>query len=62
MLFAIKAIGDKATPAEISRWTLRESQSTSAILDRMEKVGLIARVKGVWSERICRILVSPYPM
>ncbi|MCK4723402.1 MAG: MarR family transcriptional regulator, partial [Dehalococcoidia bacterium] len=40
VLFAVKAIGDKATPAEISRWVLRESQSVSAILSRMEKAGL----------------------
>jgi len=58
VLFAIKAIGDKATPAEISRWTLRESQSTSAILDRMDKAGLIARVKDLQRKNMVRITMT----
>jgi len=58
VLFAIKAIGDKATPAEISRWTLRESQSTSAILSRMEKAGLVARVKDLERKNMVRIAMT----
>lgn len=58
VLFAVKAIGDKATPAEISRWTLRESQSTSAILDRMEKAGLVAKVKDLDRKNMVRIAMT----
>lgn len=58
VLFAIKAIGDKATPAEISRWTLRESQSTSAILSRMEKAGLVAKVKDLERKNMVRIAMT----
>ena len=58
VLFAIKAIGDKATPAEISRWTLRESQSTSAILSRMEKAGLVVRVKDLERKNMVRIAMT----
>jgi len=58
VLFAIKAIGDKATPAEISRWTLRESQSTSAILDRMEKAGLVVKVKDLERKNMVRIAMT----
>jgi len=58
VLFAVEAIGDKATPAEISRWTLRESQSTSAILDRMEKAGLVARVKDLERKNMVRIAMT----
>jgi len=47
VLFIIHAIGDKVTPAEISRWLLRESQSVSEILSRMEKQGLLRKVKNL---------------
>jgi DNA-binding MarR family transcriptional regulator len=58
VLFAIEAIGDKATPAEISRWTLRESQSTSAILDRMEKAGLVVKAKDLERKNMVRIAMT----
>ena len=58
VLFAVKAIGDKATPAEISRWVLRESQSVSAILSRMEKAGLIVRVKDLERKNMVRIAMT----
>ena len=44
-LFAIQAIGDKATPAEISRWLFREPHSVSELLSRMEKEGLVRKTK-----------------
>jgi len=45
ILFVIQAIGDKATPAKISRWIFREHHTVSSLLSRMEKKGLITRVK-----------------
>jgi len=47
VLFIINAIGDKVTPAEVSRWLLRESHSVSEILSRMEKQGLLRKVKNL---------------
>ena len=41
----IKTIGDKATPAEISRRIMREHHSVTALLKRMEKRDLITRTK-----------------
>jgi len=58
VLFAVKAIGDKATPAEISRWTLRESQTTSAILSRMEKDGLVVRTRDLERKNMVRIAMT----
>lgn len=37
VLFTIQAIGDKATPAEISRWVFRELHSVSGLLNRTKK-------------------------
>ena len=52
-LFIIQAIGDKATPAEISRWIFREHHTVTALLSRMEKKGLITKVKDLETGRIC---------
>ena len=43
VLFIIQAIGKKATPAEIARWLMRERNSVSSILGRMEKDGLVKK-------------------
>lgn len=44
-LLAIQALGSKATPTEISRWVFRRPHSVSEILDRMEREGLVKKVK-----------------
>jgi DNA-binding MarR family transcriptional regulator len=49
------AIGENATPAEISRWLLREPHSVSGILERMEKNGLIKRVKDLERRNMIRV-------
>ncbi len=45
ILFIIQAIGGKATLTQIANWLFREPHSVSAVLMRMEKDGLINRVK-----------------
>lgn len=44
-LFIIHLIGEQATPAMISRWMLREHNTVTALLTRMEHKGLITRAK-----------------
>lgn len=55
VLFYIRAIGDKATPAEISRGLFRESHSISEILGRMEKQGLLRKVKDLSRKNLVRV-------
>ena len=55
VLLIIRAIGDKATPAEISRWLLRESHSVSEIISRMEKQGLLKKVRDLDRKNLVRI-------
>ncbi len=55
VLFIIRAIGDKVTPAEISRWLLRESHSVSEIIGRMEKQGLLKKVRDLDRKNLVRI-------
>lgn len=54
-LFAIQAVGDKATPAEISRWLFREPNSISELLGRMEKQGLVRKTKNLDRKNLVRV-------
>ena len=58
VMFVIRALGDKATPAEISRWLLREPQSISEFLNRMERDGLIKKVKDTIRKNIIRVALT----
>ena len=58
VLSTIKAIGYRATPAEVSRRVLRESQSVSSILVRMEGAGLIIRVKDLQRKNMVRLAMT----
>ena len=44
-LFIIQSIGKKTTPAEIARWIFREHHTVTALLSRMERKGLVTKVK-----------------
>ena len=45
VLLSLQIIGDKATPAQISRWLFREPHSISELLSTMEREGLVRKVK-----------------
>jgi DNA-binding MarR family transcriptional regulator len=44
-LFIVNLIGEQTTPAMIARWMLREHNTVTALLKRMENKGLITKVK-----------------
>ena len=58
VLFVTKAVGRKTTPAEISRWLLREPHSVSYLLRRMEKEGLIKMVKDLDRKNLIRVALT----
>src|SRR4030042_5989847 len=58
VLFTIQAIGAEATPAEISRRLVREPHSVSGLLNRMEKQGLITRVKDLPKRNMVRVVMT----
>ena len=58
VLFIIQAIGNEATPAEISRWLFRESHSVSGLLSRMEKEGLVRKVKDLDRKNMVRVTLT----
>ena len=58
VLLVIQAIGWRATPAEISRWLLREPHSISGLLRRMEEKGLVKRVKDLDRRSLIRVTIT----
>jgi DNA-binding MarR family transcriptional regulator len=57
-LFTIKAIGDRATPAEISRWLGREPHTVSSLLSRMVEMGLVKKEKNLDKKNLVRIRLT----
>lgn len=57
-LSVIQSIGSRATPAEISRRLSREPHSTSGLLNRMEKKGLIKKVKDLDRKNMVRVVIT----
>ena len=45
VLLSLQVIGDKATPAQISRWLFREPHSISELLGTMEREGLVRKIR-----------------
>ena len=58
VLFSVQSIGDKATPAEISRWLLRKPHSVSGLLKRMERKGLIKKAKDLNRKNLVRVSLT----
>jgi len=58
VLFIVKAIDGPATPAEISRWLFRKPHAVSGLLDRMEKQGLVRKVKNLERKNMIRVVIT----
>ena len=65
VLFVIRLMGDSATPSEIAKVTIRQHQTITALLKRMEKKDLIARFqdpnkKNSWRVRLTEKGINAY--
>jgi DNA-binding MarR family transcriptional regulator len=58
VLFIVQNTGPRVTPADISRYLLREPHSVSGLLDRMEKDGLIKKVKDLERRNLVRVAIT----
>ena len=58
VLHVVQTIGDRATPAEISRWILREPHSVSGLLNRMVKRGLVKKTKDLEWKNLIRVTAT----
>jgi len=58
VLAIMQANGGKATPAEISQWFILELNSVYELLIRMEKEGLVRRVKSLGKRKMARVVLT----
>jgi DNA-binding MarR family transcriptional regulator len=58
VLFIVKAVTVPATPAEISRWLFRKPHTVSGLLNRMERRGLVRKVKDLERKNMIRIVLT----
>ena len=58
VLVVIQAIGEKATPSEISRRIFREPHTVSALLNRMEKRGLVRKTQDLDRKNMVRVSIT----
>jgi len=59
VLIFIDFLGDKATPAEISRWLFRRHHTILAQLNRLERKGLITANKGLLKKNVISLGFTP---
>jgi DNA-binding MarR family transcriptional regulator len=55
VLFFVDYLGDKATPAEVSRWLTRKHHTIITQLRRMERKGLVTLIKGIIKKNVISI-------
>jgi DNA-binding MarR family transcriptional regulator len=58
VLIVLEELDKKATPAEVSKWVFREPHSVSDFLKRMERDGLIKRIKDLKRKNMIRIEIT----
>jgi MarR family multiple antibiotic resistance transcriptional regulator len=58
VLFITYVLKKRATPAEISRFLLRQPNTVSAIVDRMEEKGLVEKVRDLNRKNMVRVGIT----
>lgn len=58
VLIVLEELDKKATPAEVSKWVFREPHSVSDFLKRMERDGLIKRIKDLARKNMIRVEIT----
>ena len=57
-LFVIQGLGDKATPTEIGQRLLQEPSSVSEFLSRLERNGLVKKVRDLNKKNMVRVVLT----
>jgi DNA-binding MarR family transcriptional regulator len=58
LLFVVQALGNKATPAVLSRHIIRQPHTVSALVDRMARRGLVKKVKDLDRKNLVRVVMT----
>ena len=58
LLFTVQAMDNKATPAALARYLLRQPHTISALVDRMARRGLVKKVKDLERKNLVRVAIT----
>jgi DNA-binding MarR family transcriptional regulator len=58
VLFIVKALENRATPAEISRFIMRQPHTVSALIDRMEEKGFVKKLHDLDKKNLVRVALT----
>jgi DNA-binding MarR family transcriptional regulator len=58
VLFIIQALGNRATPSEISRYIIRQPHTVSALIERMSGKGLVKKVHDLDKKNLVRVSLT----
>lgn len=58
LLFVVQALDKKATPTALARYLLRQPHTESALVARMEKRGLVKKVKDLDRKNLIRVAIT----
>jgi DNA-binding MarR family transcriptional regulator len=58
VLFIVQALGNKATPSEISRYILRQPHTVSALIERMSEKGFVKKMHDLDKKNLVRVSLT----
>jgi MarR family transcriptional regulator, organic hydroperoxide resistance regulator len=58
LLFTVRAMENKATPAALARYLLRQPHTISALVDRMTQKGLVKKAKDLERRNLVRVAIT----
>ena len=58
LFFAMRSAGEKATIAELARWTGQKPHGLSALVGRLEAQGLVERVRDLERKNLVRVQLT----
>jgi MarR family transcriptional regulator, organic hydroperoxide resistance regulator len=58
VLFIVQALGNRATPSEISRYIMRQPHTVSALIERMESKGFVKRIHDLDKRNLVRVSMT----
>ena len=59
VLYALKISPEPLTPSRLAKMLCREQHSMSALIDRMEKQGLVEKKHDLFPKNLVRVVVTP---
>lgn len=59
LLMVVKCAKSPVTPTDIARWLDRNTNSISLLIDRMERLDLVTRVRDLKDRRAQRLIMTP---